>query len=179
MRVGLFPGTFDPITMGHLDILERSLMLFDRMIVAVAHQHHKQTIFSVDERVEMFQASLPRTARDRVEVTSFSGLLVSYARQRKVAGVVRGLRFVSDFEYEYQMALMNQKLSPQLTTLFLMPSEKYTYVNSTLIKEIVRHGGSVRGLVPGRVARALAHALRGGSTGSPTRKGPRRKGQAR
>jgi len=165
MRVGIFPGTFDPVTLGHLDILRRALRVFDRMIVAVAHRHHKVTLFDAEERIAMLRASLGaslgKAEAARVEVTAFEGLLVDFARRRKAAGIVRGLRFVSDFEYEFQMALMNQKLEPDLTTLFLMPSEKYTYLNSSLVKEIVRSGGKVSGLVSPPVARALARKLGG------------------
>ncbi len=154
-RVGLFPGTFDPVTMGHLDILGRALHLFDEMILAVAHRHHKETLFNVDERVEMVREALgPEEAR-LVEVTSFEGLLVDFARLRKVTGIVRGLRFVSDFEYEFQMALMNQKLCPELDTIFLMPTEQFSYLNASLVKEVARNRGSVRGLVPPGVARRL------------------------
>ncbi len=158
-RIGLFPGTFDPVTLGHLDILRRALQLFDFVIVAVAHRHHKQTLFDAQERVEMLSASIGNLDASRVEVTTFEGLLVEYARERKAVAIVRGLRFVSDFEYEFQMALMNQKLAPELPTIFLMPSEKYTYLNSSLVKEIVRSGGSVGGLVPPVVARGLKRKL--------------------
>lgn len=160
MKVGLFPGTFDPVTLGHLDILERALQIFDRMVVAIAHQHHKQTLFDVDERVAMFREALPASIRKRVTVTAFTGLLVEFARAQRVAGVVRGLRFVSDFEYEFQMALMNQKLEPDLTTFFLMPSEKFTYLNATLVKDIARSGGKVGGLVPAPVAKRLRARFR-------------------
>jgi pantetheine-phosphate adenylyltransferase len=161
-RVGLFPGTFDPVTLGHLDILGRALHVFDRMIVAVAHRHHKETLFSTEERMEMIREALVPEQAALVEVTLFEGLLVDYARQRQVAGIVRGLRFVSDFEYEFQMALMNQKLCPELDTLFLMPTEQFTYLNASLVKEVARNKGSVEGLVPpgvrDRLARKFASA---------------------
>jgi pantetheine-phosphate adenylyltransferase len=147
MRVGLFPGTFDPVTLGHLDILGRSLHLFDRMILAVAHRHHKATLFTVDERMEMIREALPPKAAGLVEVTAFEGLLVDFARARKVTGIVRGLRFVSDFEFEFQMALMNQKLCPEIDTIYLMPTERFSYLNATLVKEVARNRGSVQGLV--------------------------------
>ncbi|MBK8230268.1 MAG: pantetheine-phosphate adenylyltransferase [Candidatus Eisenbacteria bacterium] len=159
MRVGMFPGTFDPVTSGHLDILHRALQVFDRVIVAVAHRHQKQTLFSAEERIEMIRDSISKGDAGRIEIVPFEGLLVDFARARKVAGIVRGLRFVSDFEYEFQMALMNQKLAPNLPTIFLMPSEKYTYLNSSLVKEIVRNGGAVGGLVPPAVARSLKKKL--------------------
>lgn len=160
-RIGLFPGTFDPVTMGHLDILVRALRLFDRMIVAVAHQHHKATLFSLEERMEMIRDGLPSSAAGLVEVRPFEGLLVDFAAREKVAGIVRGLRFVSDFEYEFQMALMNQKLRPQITTFFLMPTEQYSYLNATLVKEVARNGGSVEGLVTPLVARRLRERFEG------------------
>jgi pantetheine-phosphate adenylyltransferase len=155
-RVGLFPGTFDPVTLGHLDILVRALSLFDRMIVAVAHRHHKATLFDAEERIEMIREGLPAAIADRVEVVPFEGLLVEFARELRVSGIVRGLRFVSDFEYEFQMALMNQKLCPEVTTIFLMPSEQFSYVNATLVKEVAKNGGNVDRLV----TPSTAHRLR-------------------
>lgn len=155
-RVGLFPGTFDPVTLGHLDILDRALGLFDELIVAVAHRHHKETLFPVDERLSMIKESLRPEQAGLVEVTRFDGLLVDFARHRGVTGIVRGLRFVSDFEYEFQMALMNQKLCPELDTVFLMPTEQFSYINATLVKDVARNGGSLEGLVPAGVARRLA-----------------------
>jgi pantetheine-phosphate adenylyltransferase len=154
-RVGLFPGSFDPVTLGHLDLLGRALHLFDRMIVAVAHRHHKATLFSIDERVEMLRGSLTPAQAKIVEVVAFEGLLVDFAREARAAGIVRGLRFVSDFEYEFQMALMNQKLCPEIDTIFLMPTERFTYLNSSMVKEVARSGGSVKGLVTPKVAAAL------------------------
>ena len=154
-RLGLFPGTFDPVTLGHLDILHRALKLFDRMIGAVAHRQHKATLFTVEERIEMIREGLPPDAEGRVEVMPFEGLLVDVARTLQVAGIVRGLRFVSDFEYEFQMALMNQKLCPQIDTIYLMPTEQYSYLNATLVKEVARHGGCVDGLVTPGTARRL------------------------
>jgi pantetheine-phosphate adenylyltransferase len=159
-RIGLFPGTFDPVTLGHLDILVRSLHLFDRMILAVAHRHHKATLFTAEERMEMIRDALPTEAAGLVEVTAFEGLLVDFARARKVTGIVRGLRFVSDFEFEFQMALMNQKLCPEIDTIYLMPTEKFTYLNATLVKEVARNRGSVGGLVTPRTARRLEDRFR-------------------
>lgn len=170
-RKGIFPGTFDPVTFGHLEVLERALHLFDRVIVAVARseRQHKQTLFTVEERVMMLTSSIPEGLRNRVDVEILEGLLVDFARARDVRAVVRGLRFISDFEYEFQMAQMNQRLWGELDTVFLMPTEKHTYVNSTLVKEIARNGGSVRGLVPSDVARRLARRFR--ELESATRKG--------
>ncbi len=154
-RIGMFPGSFDPVTLGHLDILGRSLHLFDRMIVAVAEAGHKQTLFPLEERVEMLRESLSAEQSALVEVTPFRGLLVDFARQRRVHGVIRGLRFVSDFEYEFQMVLMNQRLAPDVDTIFLMPTAQYTFLNASLVKEVARNGGSVEGLVPPGVIRRL------------------------
>jgi pantetheine-phosphate adenylyltransferase len=159
-RIGLFPGTFDPVTLGHLDILGRSLHLFDRMIVAVAHRHHKATLFTVEERMEMIRRALSPEAARIVEVAAFEGLLVDFARERKVTGIVRGLRFVSDFEYEFQMALMNQKLCPEIDTIYLMPTEQFSYLNATLVKEVARNRGSVQGLVTPYAARCLEEKFR-------------------
>jgi pantetheine-phosphate adenylyltransferase len=154
-RIGLFPGTFDPVTQGHLDILGRALHLFDRMIVAVAHRHHKETLFSLEERMAMIRASVPPEQARLVEINAFEGLLVDYARQQKVAGIVRGLRFVSDFEYEFQMALMNQRLCHEIDTIFLMPTEQFSYLNATLVKEVARNGGSLKGLVTAEVEQRM------------------------
>jgi len=156
-RRGIFPGTFDPVTLGHLDVLERALHLFDRVIVAVAatERHSKQTTFTVEERVEMFLESLPAEVVERVEIVPLEGLLVDFARERGVQAVVRGLRFFSDFEYEFQMASMNQKLWADFDSVFLMPTVRYSHVNSSLVKEIARNGGPLRGLVPPNVARRL------------------------
>jgi pantetheine-phosphate adenylyltransferase len=159
-RIGLFPGTFDPVTLGHLDILVRSLHLFDRMILAVAHRHHKATLFTVEERMGMIRDALPTEVASLVEVTAFEGLLVDFARMRKVTGIVRGLRFVSDFEFEFQMALMNQKLCPEIDTIYLMPTEKFSYLNATLVKEVARNRGSVQGLVTPHTACRLEEKFR-------------------
>lgn len=161
-RVGIFPGTFDPVTLGHVDVLTRALHLFDRIIVAVASadRHHKQPIFSVEERMEMMLGAVPQPLRKRVEVARLNGLLVDFARERGVRAVVRGLRFYSDFEYEFQMATMNQKLWRSLDMVFLMPTEKYSFVNSTLVKEIARNGGNLRGLTTPAVGRKLAARFR-------------------
>jgi pantetheine-phosphate adenylyltransferase len=154
-RIGLFAGTFDPITLGHLDVLRRSLGLFDRLIVAVADRHHKSTLFTAAERVEMIRESLAPTELSRVEVRCFEGLLVDFAREVGALAVVRGMRFVSDFEYELQMAQMNRKLYPEMETIFLSPAEQFGSLNSTLVKEIALHGGPVKGFVPPGVVRRL------------------------
>ncbi len=151
MRRAIFAGTFDPVTNGHLDLVERALELFDGVVIAVAEGHHKETLFTLEERLEM----LTEAARDlkNIEITPFSGLLVDFAREHGIQILVRGLRMVSDFEYEYQMALMNRKLDKGLETVFLMPSARYTFLNSTVIKEIGLFGGRLEGLVPDVVLR--------------------------
>ncbi|KPJ60775.1 MAG: phosphopantetheine adenylyltransferase [Latescibacteria bacterium DG_63] len=158
MKTALFPGAFDPVTNGHIDLMERALKLFDRLIVAVGHRGEKGILFSVEDRVDMLREST--RSLGRVEVTHFDGLLVDFAHGLNADVVVRGLRFVSDFEYEFQMALMNRRLSGSFETVFLMPSEQYSYVNSTLVKEIARLGGSVSTLVPRIVEERLKRAFK-------------------
>jgi pantetheine-phosphate adenylyltransferase len=146
MRTAVFPGSFDPLTNGHVDIIERATRIFDRVVVAVAINAEKTPLFTTDERVavirEVFRHMLS------VQVDTFNGLLVEYARQQGASALIRGLRAVSDFEYEFQMALMNRRLNHDLETVFLMPDEKYTYTSSRLIKEVFMLGGEVSGLVP-------------------------------
>ena len=148
-RVAVYPGSFDPITNGHVDIIERGARLFDRIIVAVLVNPDKRPMFSVDERVE--------TAREvfggepKVEVDAFDGLLIDFARQKHASVIVRGLRAVSNFEFEFQMALMNRRLAPDIETVFMMPAEAYTYISSRLVREVYGLGGEVRGLVPDAV----------------------------
>ena len=145
-RTAVFPGTFDPFTNGHLDLTRRAARLFDRVVVAVAHNPAKGTLFPVEERVEMIRLAT-KTLR-HVEVVDFSDLVVDCARRVGAQVMIRGLRAVSDFEFEFQMALMNRRLSPTVEVAFLMPSQQYTYLNSTLVKEVARLGGKIRGLVP-------------------------------
>ncbi len=152
-RVAVYPGSFDPLTNGHVDIIERGARLFDRIIVAVLVNSDKQPLFTVQERVETAR----EVFRDRptVEVDAFEGLLIDFARQKRASVIVRGLRAVSDFEYEFQMALMNRRLAPDIETVFMMPAEAYTYISSRLVREVFALGGAVHGLVPPAVEARL------------------------
>ncbi len=144
--IAIFPGSFDPMTTGHRDIISRAARLFDRLVVAILVNPEKAPLFSVPERVALLREVLAEWPT--VEVDTFGGLLVDYAQRRGAAAVVRGLRALSDFEYEMQMALMNRRLSPRLETVFMMPAETYSYVSSRLVKEVFALGGSITGLVP-------------------------------
>ncbi len=153
MKRAIYPGSFDPVTTGHLDVLDRAAKLFDEVIVAVAYNEQKQALFTTDERVALLAGATARWENVRVE--RFDGLLVEFARQQGAAAVIRGLRAVSDFEFEFQMALMNRKLEPEIETIFLTPREEYTYLSSRIVKEIARLGGNVETFVPPSVAAAL------------------------
>lgn len=157
MRRAIYPGSFDPITNGHLDVLQRAAGLFDELIVAVAHDNAKQSLFTLDERVTLLSDAAAHIPNLRV--MPFKGLLVDFARQQSAVALVRGLRAVSDFEFEFQLALMNRKLEPNLETLFLMPREELTYISSRLVKEIARLGGNVNQFVPPNVIHALKTKL--------------------
>jgi pantetheine-phosphate adenylyltransferase len=152
-RIALYPGSFDPLTNGHVDIIQRGARLFDRIIVAILVNSEKTPLFSAAERVEIAREVF--AGEPNVEIDTFGGLLVDYAQRREASVIVRGLRAVSDFEYEMQMALMNRHLSPDLETVFMMPGEAYTYLSSRLVKEVFALGGSVAGLVPPAVERRL------------------------
>ena len=145
-RIAVYPGSFDPITNGHVNLVERALEVFDKLIVAVAHNPNKSSLFSVEERLEMIQAALKNDPR--VTVVSFQGLLVDFAEKQGARVIIRGLRALSDFEYEFQMTLMNRKLNRKVDTMFLMTGFKWFYTSSRIIKEAASLGGSVRGLVP-------------------------------
>lgn len=151
--IAVYPGTFDPVTNGHLDIIERSCEIFDRVIVAVAQNMRKSPLFSVEERVEMLKEVTKGIAG--VEVDTFDGLAINYVFSRNAEVIVRGLRAVSDFEYELQMALMNRKLAEQIKTVFMMPSAEYSFLSSSIVKEITRLGRSVKCFVPSFVEEQL------------------------
>ena len=157
MRRAIYPGSFDPITNGHLDVLQRAVGLFDELVVAVARDNAKQSLFSVEERVALVEEAAGHIPG--VRVMSFDGLLVDFAAKEQAVALVRGLRAVSDFEFEFQLALMNRKLSPPLETVFLMPREELTYISSRLVKEIGRLGGDIGLFVPANVATALRSRL--------------------
>ncbi len=153
MKKVIYPGTFDPVTNGHLDIIDRARELFDEVVVTVAKNPSKTCLFSVEERVSMLSESLKQYKNVRVD--SFDGLVVDHGKAMGAVGIIRGLRAVSDFEYEFQMALMNRKLNGELSTIFLMPHEKYTYLNSTIIRNLAQFDGDISDFVPPVVVKAI------------------------
>jgi pantetheine-phosphate adenylyltransferase len=159
----VYPGTFDPITNGHLDVITRALQLFDEVVVAIAGDSTKKPLFGLEERRKLAEHSLGEIA-GRVRVTVFRGLLVDYVRSEGANAILRGLRAVSDFEFEFQMALMNRKLDHAIETIFLMPRDTYTYLSSTIIKEIARLGGDTEAFVPPAVQAALREKFHGGAS---------------
>jgi len=168
-RIAVYPGSFDPITFGHLDLIDRGVEIADMLVVAVAGNLEKQTLFSVEERLALIRASLAgRPGAERVEVDAFEGLLVQYAAAKGATVILRGLRAVSDFEYEFQMALMNRQLAPRIETVFMMTSVKHSFLSSRLVKEVASLGGAVDGLVPPPVLEALR-----GRLPPPRPRGPR------
>ena len=149
MRVAVYPGSFDPITNGHLDIIERALKVFDKVIVAILINPTKKGLFSVEERTELIKKVTKNI--DNVEVESFEGLLVDFLAKKETNIIIKGLRAVSDFEYEFQMALMNNKLDPEIETLFMMTSAQYSYLSSSAVKQVAKFGGNLDGLVPSEI----------------------------
>jgi pantetheine-phosphate adenylyltransferase len=158
MKRAIYPGSFDPVTNGHLDVVERARKLFDEVIVAVAHNDEKQPLFSLEQRLEFLKQTVGKI--DNVRISQFDGLLVEFARAEEASAVIRGLRAVSDFEFEFQMALMNRKLESSVETIFLMPKEEYTYLSSRLVKEIARLGGDVSKFVPSVVVTTLGRKFK-------------------
>ena len=160
MKIAIYPGSYDPITNGHIDIIERSSKLFDRLIVAVAKNADKSSsLFSKNERIQMIQKSTSHL--ENVEIDAFSGLLVDYAWEKNACAIIRGLRALSDFEFEFKMALMNRSLKEQISTVFMMPHEKYTHISSSLVKEVASYNGDIQVYVPGHVLDALKRKFNG------------------
>jgi pantetheine-phosphate adenylyltransferase len=158
MRTAIYPGSFDPVTNGHLDVVERAAKLFDRVIVAVAENDSKRPLFTLAERLALVRASVRHLPQ--VEADSFGGLLIEYVECQKAQAIVRGLRAVSDFEFEFQLALMNRKLNERIETIFMMPKDTYTFLSSRIVKEIARLGGDVSAFVPSHVEAALVKKLK-------------------
>lgn len=167
-RIAVYPGTFDPVTNGHLDLVDRGRRHFDGLIIGILRNEDKEPMFSVEERVALLEDAI--SGWDNVSVDSFDGLLVDYCKRAGATVILRGMRALSDFEYELQMALMNRRLEPEVETVFLTPTEAYSYVSSRLVREVARLGGEVEGLVPKTVATALARRL---SPPTPSGRDPR------
>jgi pantetheine-phosphate adenylyltransferase len=158
MRTAIYPGSFDPLTNGHLDVIERAVKLFDRVVVAVAKNESKQPMFSLEERLELVRKAIKNIPS--AEADSFDSLLVNYVERQKAQAIVRGLRAISDFEFEFQLALMNRKLNEKVETIFMMPKDTYTFLSSRIIKEIARLNGDVSSFVPAHVRSALLEKLK-------------------
>lgn len=158
MRTVIYPGSFDPLTNGHLDVIQRASKLFDKVIVAVASNESKQPLFTLNERVDLVAQAIKHIPHARADY--FEGLLVDFVEKRKGQAIIRGLRAVSDFEFEFQLALMNRKLNESIETIFMMPKDTYTFLSSRIVKEIARLGGDVNAFVPAHVARALKAKLK-------------------
>ena len=159
MRTAIYPGSFDPLTNGHLDVIQRAAKLFDRVVVAVAQNDSKQPLFKQAERLALVRQAIGHLPH--VEADSFDGLLIEYVKRRKAQAIVRGLRAVSDFEFEFQLALMNRKLNERIETIFMMPKDTYTFLSSRIVKEIASLGGDVSAFVPAHVRVALSEKLNG------------------
>jgi len=157
-RIAIYPGSFDPLTLGHVDIMKRGSRLFDQIVVGVLKNVEKKPLFTVEERCSMIRDTFRN--EKNIETDSFSGLLIDYAASRNATTIVRGIRAISDFEFEFQMALMNRRLAPTIETVFMMPAEEYSYVSSRLVKEVARLGGNISGLVPKQVEKRLYERVR-------------------
>lgn len=158
--IAVYPGSFDPITNGHLDLIQRGLKIFDHIIVAVATNAFKEALFTIDERMEMIRESLQ--GNPRVSIDTFQGLLVAYAKRQKARTILRGLRAVTDFEYEFQLAMMNRRLDPEIETVFLMTGLRWVFLSSSILKEAAFYGGEVEGMVPEVVIKKLREKFAGG-----------------
>ncbi len=152
----LYPGSFDPLTNGHLDILQRAVQMFEKVIVTVAVNNKKKSVFTGDERIQLIEEAIEdKEWRDKVEIEQFTGLLIDFARKKNVNVLLRGVRQISDFEYEFRMALTNRRLAPEIDTIFLMPDEQLTFISATIVKEVAYWGGDLSSFVPDHVAKAL------------------------
>jgi len=157
LKIGVYPGSFDPVTNGHLDIIERASKIFDKLIVAVLVNPNKTPVFDIEERVELLKETTEHLPN--VEVKAFKGLLIDFMKQENAKVIVKGLRAVSDFEYEFQMALLNKKLEPSIETIFMMTNSKYSYLSSSMVKEVARFGGCIEDLVPEKIAKKVMKKL--------------------
>lgn len=159
-RLAVYPGTFDPVTNGHVSLIERALQLFDFVLVAIADNAGKNPLFSVDERMDLVSLVIKQLdGNERVRVERFGGLLAHFVREKKAAAIIRGLRAISDFEYEFQMALMNRKLASEVETVFLMPSLSWVYLSSSIVKDVGKHGGDISDLVPAVTLETISERL--------------------
>lgn len=160
--IAVYPGSFDPITYGHIDIIERGSKLFDKVVVAILINPNKTPLFTVKERLEMIKKSLEHLPQDKIEISSFSGLLVDYVKKINAKAILRGIRAISDFEYEFQMALTNRRLLKKVDTVFMMPDERYSYLSANLVREIASFGGDISHFVPPHVEKKLKEKFKKG-----------------